>query len=234
MRTGSRTRAVGRYLNGPSLLPSRVAGGLARPGAARATIRHDRNRRSGGTWIALCDCDSPTPSQERQARYTRVATGLIAKVESPLDRLSQQRLQDGSGPCQRGLRPRRRRRPCLGPCWKVADIFREHGPAWRDADRGHVSLDQLKVMSAIEHCRTAALGGHVARCENAACGHTVISYNSCRDRHCPKCQAAASRQWLAEREAELLPVPTSTSSTRCRRSCATSPIRTSAWSTASS
>ena len=93
------------------------------------------------------------------------------------------------------------------PLLEVADIFREHGPAWRDANRGHVSLDQLKVMSAIERCRTAALGGHVARCENAACGHTVISYNSCRNRHCPKCQAAASRAWLAEREAELLPVP---------------------------
>jgi hypothetical protein len=88
---------------------------------------------------------------------------------------------------------------------EVADIFRDHGPAWREANRGHISLEQLKVMSAIERCRTAALGGHVARCENAGCAHTVISYNSCRDRHCPKCQAAASREWLAEREAELLP-----------------------------
>jgi hypothetical protein len=70
-----------------------------------------------------------------------------------------------------------------------------------------VSLDQLKVMSAIERCRTAALGGHVARCENEACGHTLISYNSCGNRHCPKCQAAAARRWLSEREAELLPVP---------------------------
>src|ERR1700737_12461 len=93
------------------------------------------------------------------------------------------------------------------PAVEVADILRDHGPAWREANRGHVSLDQLKVMSAIERCRTAALGGHVARCENAACGHTEIAYNSCRNRHCPKCQAAASRQWLAEREAELLPVP---------------------------
>jgi hypothetical protein len=93
------------------------------------------------------------------------------------------------------------------PALEVADIFRDHGPAWREANRGHVSLDQLKVMSAIERCRTAALGGHVARCENTACGHTEIAYNSCRNRHCPKCQAAASRQWLAEREAELLPVP---------------------------
>ena len=93
------------------------------------------------------------------------------------------------------------------PALEVADIFRDHGPAWREDNRGHVSLDQLKVMSAIERCRTAALGGHVARCENAACGHTEIAYNSCRNRHCPKCQAAASRQWLADREAELLPVP---------------------------
>ena len=62
---------------------------------------------------------------------------------------------------------------------EVADIFRDHGPAWRKANRGHVSLDQLKVMSAIERCRTAALGGHVARCENEACPNTIISYNSC-------------------------------------------------------
>ena len=93
------------------------------------------------------------------------------------------------------------------PSLEVADIFRDHGPAWRDANRGHVSLDQLKVMSAIERCRTAALGGHIARCENDACGHTLIAYNSCRNRHCPKCQAAASRDWLEERRAELLPVP---------------------------
>jgi len=90
---------------------------------------------------------------------------------------------------------------------EVADIFRDHGPAWRDANRGHVSLGQMKVMSAIESCRTAALGGHVARCENDACGHTTIAYNSCRNRHCPKCQSAAAREWLADREAELLPVP---------------------------
>jgi len=95
----------------------------------------------------------------------------------------------------------------MRPVLEVADIFRDHGPAWRDANRGHVSLDQLKVMSAIERCRTAALGGHVARCESDACGHTVVSYNSCRNRHCPKCQGAASRRWLADRKAELLPVP---------------------------
>jgi len=91
------------------------------------------------------------------------------------------------------------------PALVVADIFRDHGAAWRRANAGHVSLGQLKVMSAIESCRTAALGGHVARCED--CAHTTIAYNSCRDRHCPKCQAAAAREWLEAREAELLPVP---------------------------
>ncbi len=91
------------------------------------------------------------------------------------------------------------------PVLEVADIFRDHGAAWRGANAGHVSLGQLKVMSAIESCRTAALGGHVARCED--CAHTTIAYNSCRDRHCPKCQAAAAREWLEAREAELLPVP---------------------------
>jgi hypothetical protein len=90
------------------------------------------------------------------------------------------------------------------PTLEVADIFRDHGAAWRAANAGHVSLGQLKVMSAIECCRTAALGGHVARCQD--CAHTQISYNSCRNRHCPKCQGAAAREWLAERQAERLPV----------------------------
>ena len=90
------------------------------------------------------------------------------------------------------------------PALEVADIFRDHGAAWRSTHAGHVSLDQLKVMSAIERCRTAALGGHVARCED--CANTVIAYNSCRNRHCPKCQTATAKEWLSEREAELLPV----------------------------
>jgi hypothetical protein len=91
------------------------------------------------------------------------------------------------------------------PSLEVADIFRGHGSAWRRANAGHVSLGQLKVMSAIENCRTAALGGHVARCEK--CAHSQISYNSCRNRHCPKCQGAMAKEWLAAREADLLPVP---------------------------
>ncbi|MER9260400.1 IS91 family transposase [Mesorhizobium sp. M0619] len=92
------------------------------------------------------------------------------------------------------------RRPSL----EVADIFLRHGAAWRAAQAGHLSLGQLKVMSTIETCRTAALGGHVEACED--CGHRRIAFNSCRDRHCPKCQGAAAREWLAAREAELLPV----------------------------
>ncbi len=92
----------------------------------------------------------------------------------------------------------------MRPPLEVADIFRIHGPAWRAANAGHVSLAQLKVMAAIETCRTAALGGHIEGCED--CGHRRIAYNSCRNRHCPKCQGAAAREWLAAREADLLPV----------------------------
>ena len=93
------------------------------------------------------------------------------------------------------------------PALEVADIFRDHGPAWREANHGHLSLGQLKVMNAIESCRTAALGGHVMRCENDTCGYTAIAYNSCRNRHCPKCQGAAALEWMEARAAELLPVP---------------------------
>jgi len=88
---------------------------------------------------------------------------------------------------------------------EVADIFRAHGPAWRERQHGHLSLGQLKVMSAIEQCRSAALGGHVLRCP--ACGEVEIAYNSCRNRHCPKCQGRAARRWLEDRQADLLPVP---------------------------
>jgi hypothetical protein len=115
------------------------------------------------------------------------------------------------------------------PALEVADIFRDHGAAWRSANAGHVSLDQMKVMSAIERYRTIALGGHVARCE--ACAHTVIAYNSCRNRHCPKCQGATAKEWLAEREAELLPVGTSTSCSRCRVRSPISHTRTKPRST---
>ncbi len=87
---------------------------------------------------------------------------------------------------------------------EVADIFRDHGAAWRRARAGHLSLGQLKVMSAIERCRSAALGGHLLRCEG--CAEIQIAYNSCRNRHCPKCQGTAARRWLENRQADLLPV----------------------------
>ena len=92
----------------------------------------------------------------------------------------------------------------MRPPLEIADIFHRHGAAWRAEHAGHVSLAQLKVMSAIETCRTAALGGHIEGCEG--CGHRRIAYNSCANRHCPKCQGAAARKWLAKREADLLPV----------------------------
>jgi hypothetical protein len=91
------------------------------------------------------------------------------------------------------------------PHLEVADIFRRFGPAWRVANAGHLSLAQRRVMRAVELCRTAALGGHVEQC--ADCAHTRIAYNSCRNRHCPKCQWTAAQAWLQAREAELLPVP---------------------------
>ncbi|WP_419827093.1 IS91 family transposase [Sphingomonas sp.] len=87
---------------------------------------------------------------------------------------------------------------------EVADIFRASGPSYRTAHAGHLSLDQLKIMSAIETCRTAVMGGHVEACTD--CGHWRVAYNSCRNRHCPRCQGAAARTWLAAREADLLPV----------------------------
>jgi hypothetical protein len=90
------------------------------------------------------------------------------------------------------------------PRLELADIFRAHGPAWRRAHAGHVGLTQLKVMSAIEACRTEALGGHVAACTK--CGHQHVAYNSCKNRHCPKCQGPAARDWMAARAEDLLPV----------------------------
>jgi len=92
----------------------------------------------------------------------------------------------------------------MRPDLELAQIFRSAGPAWRSEERGHLSLAQLRVMSAIEQCRSNALGGHVLRCER--CNEQQVSYNSCRNRHCPKCQGSAALRWLQDREADLLPV----------------------------
>src|SRR5260370_3017538 len=100
--------------------------------------------------------------------------------------------------------PRCSRAAVRRPKLEVADVFHRHGADWRRANAGHVSLGQLQVMSAIEQCRSAALGGHVERCED--CGHSRIAYNSCRNRHCPKCHGAAAEDWLAARQPHLLPV----------------------------
>ena len=93
----------------------------------------------------------------------------------------------------------------LRPKLEIADIFRRHGEAWRSANVGHINRTQRRVMKAIEICRTAKLGGHVERCQE--CEHTRVAYNSCRNRHCAKCQWQSASAWLAAREAELLPVP---------------------------
>ncbi|MFG5380097.1 IS91 family transposase [Yoonia sp. R2-816] len=89
------------------------------------------------------------------------------------------------------------------PKLEVADIFRAHGAAYRRQHDGHLNLTQLKVMSAIETCRTAALGGHVAACTK--CGYEHIAYNSCRNRHCPKCQGSTAKGWMQARMEDLLP-----------------------------
>ncbi|MFM2100405.1 MAG: hypothetical protein RLZZ366_1944 [Pseudomonadota bacterium] len=93
----------------------------------------------------------------------------------------------------------------MRPALEVADIFHRHGPAYRLAHDGHLGRIERRVMSAIELCRTPALGGHIEACDN--CDHSRIAYNSCRNRHCPKCQATARERWIAAREADLLPIP---------------------------
>ena len=93
----------------------------------------------------------------------------------------------------------------MRPDLEVADIFRRHGTDYRRDHDGHLGRVERRVMAAVEACRTAALGGHAEHCID--CGLVRQAYNSCRNRHCPKCQGLARAQWLAERQAELLPVP---------------------------
>src|SRR5215813_2302506 len=93
------------------------------------------------------------------------------------------------------------------PKLEVADIFRRYGETYRQKFGAWLSTAQRRVMTAIELCRTAALGGHVEKCDNEKCGHIRNSYNSCGDRHCPKCQSLARAEWIQDRQAELLNVP---------------------------
>jgi transposase-like zinc-binding protein len=109
------------------------------------------------------------------------------------------------------------------PALELADIFRKYAPHYRQSHS--LPVHQHQLMRAIENCRTAALGGHVEKCSRDACSHTRNSYNSCRNRHCPKCQGPARRKWLAKRTDELLPSPTSMSYSPCRNGCAPSRFR---------
>ncbi len=93
----------------------------------------------------------------------------------------------------------------MGSSLEVADVFRHHGPACHVLHAGHLDLQQCRVMGAIKACQTAGLGGHVWQCDD--CGHNKVAYNSCRNRHCPKCQGTARAKWVAARRTELLPVP---------------------------
>src|SRR3984893_13106826 len=162
-----------------------------------------RCTRCGTASPRICWSRRPTSASSRCCSGTRSSIPPHSIRASPSRRSAKSPARSNTS--SRGCGRLRETRPALPrPPLEVADIFRAHGPAWRRANAGHVSLGQLKVMSAIESCRTAALGGHVARCEK--CRHTLIAYNSCRNRHCPKCQGLAAKEWLAEREAELLTV----------------------------
>src|SRR5712672_3868187 len=205
---------------------SRSPWSAADDASVRATVQGGRQSRGAAqdglaAFASPQLCDPSARARRGHPRDSGVARTFQARDDSPLqsrgDRTDCQDREPPGGSA-RAAPPACEGRQCgaagaiatpamARPALEVADIFRDHGPAWREANRGHVSLEQLKVMSAIERCRTAALGGHVARCEYAACGYTEIAYNSCRNRHCPKCQGAASRRSLADREAELVPAP---------------------------
>src|SRR6516164_5286891 len=174
----------------------------ARLHGSRARRRHQACRCSHAA-AQLCHPSSGT--EDRYPGHPGAARTQEARHDGALHPRRHQHDRPGDQPARLSAEDARLTRPLSRPAVEVADIFRRCGPAWRASHAGHVSLGQLKVMSAIERCRTAALGGHVERCED--CAHLRISYNSCRNRHCPKCQAVAAKEWLADRQAELLPVP---------------------------
>src|ERR1700687_5532896 len=202
------------------LAVSRSPRSAADDASVRSTVQGGRQSRGAAqdglaAFASPQLCDTSARARRGHSRDSSLARTFQARDDSPLqsrgDRTDCQDREPPGGSARAAPPPCEARQcgaadavatPAMArPALEVADIFRDHGPAWREANRGHVSLDQLKVMSAIESCRMAALGG------TAAGGNTKIPYTSCRNRHCPKCQAAASRQWLADREAELLPVP---------------------------
>ena len=116
------------------------------------------------------------------------------------------------------------------PKLEVADMFRRYGEAYREKRGASMSTAQRRVMTAIEVCRTAALGGQIEQCDQ--CGHQRICYRSCRNRHCPKCQSLARAEWIQHRQAELLDASTSMLCLRCRKRLPRSPTRTRRSSTA--
>ncbi len=165
----------------------------ALPGSspARSAASAWRPTRSSALWSATSPAAAAARSPACPSPAARVAAARVAAARSAAAGV----LVGGSARAQERA----------GASLEVADVFRAHGDAWRAANAGHVSVTQRRVMTAIECCRTAALGGHVERCED--CAHVRVAYNSCRNRHCPKCQWSTATAWLAAREAELLPVP---------------------------
>src|SRR6516164_8097284 len=199
-------RSCSRYCMSGGALRARRAGCLPlSPGCFPATAGSIRVRAS---CIASFAWQPGVPASPSVSAFIRCGTALppISWSKRPIFGPARSTF---CGRCPASARPLSR------PSVEGGGHLPPSRAGWRASHAGHVSLDQLKVMSALERCRTwafsprarpvGALGGHVERCE--ACAHLRISYNSCGNRHCPKCQAAAAKEWLADRQAELLPVP---------------------------
>jgi integrase len=190
--------------------PAAIRSNRYRPASSTAPFSRRRHRRDQKRCRRIpCGTASPPPAEQDTDIHHQVLLGHASSIPRPVTPVLPTPRSAVTSPLDR--LGRRRRRPSKCPAGgrappEVGD--RRHlPPSWRrrrKANAGHVSLGQLQVMSAIENCRSAVLGGHVERCQD--CGHRRIAYNSCRNRHCPKCQGAAARDWLAAQEADLLPV----------------------------
>jgi hypothetical protein len=157
--------------------------------------------------LHLMDTGAGPVTSNATSQYAAVATELLRRVVSPLDHTSDRPAAEPVP--EPAPQPPAQQQPAIvqgRTALEIADNFRAHGSAWREAERGHLSLAQLKVMSAITQCLTAALGGQVLRCEDGGTEQVAFACNSCRNRHCPKCQSSAAKRWLDERQAELLPL----------------------------